>query len=276
MKISIIIPTHNRVELLKICLEKLTPEVQDITASEYEIIVTDDSTNSKSRQMIDVNFLDRIKWIKGPQKGPASNRNNGSKIAQGEWLMFIDDDCIPDKRLIKGYLDAIKNNPETIAFEGVIRVDRPKRHFLEESPINEKGDCFWSCNIMIKKDYYNNVLHGFDENFPFACEDVDIYARIKKDGRNAVFVKDAFVIHPWRIQYNMIEKVRLATVSHKYLYSKHPELFKAKPLRKRIRSELRFYLKDVLLHIIPYRGRGVITFIKAHIITNRENKSMQS
>ncbi len=65
-------------------------------------------------------------------------------------------------------------------------------------PINIKGGKFWSCNIAIKKNIFLEIK-GFDENFPYAAmEDVDFYLRVKSKSE-VFFIRNAFVIHPWRV-----------------------------------------------------------------------------
>lgn len=275
MKISIIIPTYNRNDLLERCLISFRSERQGVPKEIYEVVVSDDSLNGTARILINEKFP-WAKWIEGPHRGPASNRNNGAKVAEGDWLIFIDDDCIPDERIIFNYIKAIESNSNVKAFEGCIKADRPKKHFLEESPINTKGGFFWTCNVMIEKSYFIQTLEGFDENFPFAAmEDVDIRERIKAKQESIVFVKEALVIHPWRIQKKYIETVRKRLLSEEYFFSKHPTLLINETLSNKIRNELRFYIKTILLKIIPYRGRGIFEFMEAHLIRSKFRRKIR-
>ncbi|RYY07005.1 MAG: glycosyltransferase family 2 protein, partial [Sphingobacteriaceae bacterium] len=103
---SIIIPTYNRNDLLSKCLQRLEPGSQSIDVNKYEVIVTDDSKQEEAKNFIQNNF-NWVKWVPGPQKGPAANRNYGAKQASGEWLIFIDDDCMPDVHLLQNYQNAL-------------------------------------------------------------------------------------------------------------------------------------------------------------------------
>ena len=73
------------------------------------------------------------------EKGSAANRNHGAKM-QGTWLIFIDDDCLPDKNIMLEYDREARLNPELTVMEGYIDVDRPKERLDEESPVNKTGD----------------------------------------------------------------------------------------------------------------------------------------
>jgi GT2 family glycosyltransferase len=264
MYISVVIPAYN---LLEDCIKALSPEIQQ-PPCEYEVIVTDDKQNSPTKNLLDEKYP-WAKWIEGPHRGVAANRNNGVKHAQGEWIVFIDNDCIPDKMLIQTYIHAINNNPDILVFEGCIKPDRPKRHFLEEAPINETGGYFWTCNVMIQKDFFSNVLKGFDEDFFMYCEDVDIRERIKKTNQSILFIKEAFVIHPWRIQKDVVNFTKQRCLSGQYLYDKHPHLKGNTSVCGNIKNELRFYIKSILFNIISYKGRGIIKYIQAHIVAKR-------
>lgn len=198
--LSVIIPTCNRNALLSKCLDKLAPAVQSIYEGIYEVIVTDDSKESIAKQLIQENYH-WVKWIKGPAKGPAANRNNGAKHAKGDWLVFIDDDCIPDRKLLYQYLNGIKNNPVCLAFEGAILPDNAAllKKDMAECPINIEGGCFWSANICINSRLFNDI-GGFDERYLIAAqEDQDIYLKIL-DKTEVFFLKNCFVVHPVRIR----------------------------------------------------------------------------
>lgn len=193
--ISVIIPTCDRNDLLSKCLDLLSSTAQNIDRALYEVIVTDDSTQNLAKFLIEENYP-WAKWIEGPKRGPAANRNKGVAFANGEWVMFIDDDCEPQKDWLTSYVEVIENT-DFLVLEGKTIADRPKQRFDEEAPINTQGNKLWSCNFAIKKEFFI-TMQGFDESFPYpAMEDVDFYTRIVKH-TNIVFVPDALVIHPWR------------------------------------------------------------------------------
>jgi GT2 family glycosyltransferase len=197
IKFSVIIPTYHRNDLLAKCLDRLAPNVQTLAADQYEVIVSDDGCESTAEDMIRESYP-WAKWVAGPRKGPAANRNNGAKYAQGEWIAFTDDDCIPDPQWLEAYVEAIVNNKHYLVFEGRTYVDRPRKSLSETSPINESGGYLWSCNLSIQRHLFES-LGGFDERFPYAAmEDVDLRLRLTKSGHKFQFAKAASVCHPWR------------------------------------------------------------------------------
>ena len=84
---SVVVPTYERPEDLRKCLESLRYKKQ-LSTKKYEIIVTDDSKSEKSKELVDQDFPD-VKWGKGKQNGPGGNRNAGVDRAKGEWLIFM-------------------------------------------------------------------------------------------------------------------------------------------------------------------------------------------
>ncbi|QGW29722.1 glycosyltransferase family 2 protein [Phnomibacter ginsenosidimutans] len=119
---SIVIPTYKRNHQLALCLQRLQPAAQSLEASLYEVIVTDDAADAATEQLL----LTQFPWATytaGPHRGPAANRNHGASLAIGEWLVFTDDDCLPDAQWLQAYADAIELHPDCKAFEGAILPD---------------------------------------------------------------------------------------------------------------------------------------------------------
>lgn len=192
---SVVIPTYERPDDLRRCLTSLEKEAQ-APYPNYEIIVTDDSKSQKCRTVVE-NEFPKVSWGTGRQNGPAGNRNAGVNRAKGEWIVFLDDDCIAQGGFLKAYSDAIHSNPQVKVFEGRIFAERPRRSWAEGCPENEHGGMFWTSNLCVEKNLFE-ILDGFDETFEVAFEDVDFAYRFKKLGIPTKFVGDASASHPWR------------------------------------------------------------------------------
>ncbi len=252
MLFSVIIPTCNRNDLLKKCLDALAPNVQNFPIENYEVIVTDDSKDNIARELINNNYT-WVKWVSGPKRGPAANRNYGAKQAKGRWLVFTDDDCIPTNKWLNGYYISIINTSYKI-FEGLTDANRPKMRFDEESPINLKGGYLWSCNFCINKMLYFSI-NGFDESFPFpALEDTDFNHRVKNIEK-ILFCPEAKIIHPWR-RTRPYQGYKKWLLSNKYYLEKYQVekniTFRLSRIKILIGSTLRFTKE-----LIKYSGRGI-------------------
>jgi GT2 family glycosyltransferase len=192
---SIVIPTFERPDDLRNCLDSLSHENQR-DAPIYELIVTDDSKSDFCKNVVLGDFP-YAHWGKGKQNGPAGNRNAGVSRAKGKWIIFIDDDCIAQKDYLAAYADAIYRNPNIYVFEGRIFAERKRKTWSEGCPENENGGMLWTSNLCVNKSVFLN-LNGLDERFSVSYEDVDFAYRLKKEKYDTVFVREAAVCHPWR------------------------------------------------------------------------------
>jgi GT2 family glycosyltransferase len=197
--VTVVIPTCNRPEDLKRLLEALVRERAALPSelgAEVEILVGDDGTGSETGPIVEENFDRRVSRYIGPRRGPGPNRNAGAARAQGEWLLFVDDDCIPAEGFLRAYLDAIETARAPI-FEGRTSPDRDFPNLEWEAPVNETGGHLPSCNFAVKRSVFD-ALNGFDERYFPAMEDMEFRARATAAGYSISFVKEARVIHPIR------------------------------------------------------------------------------
>ncbi len=192
--ISVIIPTYHRNDLLAECLDRLAPGRQSLPIEQYEVIVTDDGYKTTAQKMICERYS-WVKWVAGPRKGPAANRNNGSRFARGEWLVFTDDDCLPHRKWLSVYAQATKG--DSLALEGAIHPLGELHQDMSECPVNLTGGLFWSANIAVKRSQFVQI-GGFDSNYISLGEDVDLKERLSALTKIA-FVPDARVDHPVRV-----------------------------------------------------------------------------
>lgn len=192
---SVVIPTCHRNDLLEKCLARLTPGTQTLSPQLYEVIVTDDGVKDTAERMIKARYP-WARWVAGPRRGPAANRNHGAQIARGTFLVFVDDDCLPVPNWLEAYATEVV--PSVHVYEGKTTCVSGFKSPLEEAPLNLTGGCLWSSNLMIRKSVFDE-LGGFDEMFRHAAnEDADLRERIKQAGYDFPFVEAAVVDHPAR------------------------------------------------------------------------------
>jgi GT2 family glycosyltransferase len=254
---SIIIPTYERPEDLRKCLHSLSPEIQGKKHS-YELIVTDDSESDSCKKVV-LNEFPNVSWAEGKRKGPGANRNAGASRTEGNWLVFIDDDCIARPDYLSSYYKAIKENPSVEVLEGRIFPDRPRRTWAEGCPENSGGGMFWTSNLCVKKEVFEE-LEGFDESFEVAYEDVDFAYRIQKEGKKTLFAKEAAACHPWRTlrqEGNNWKPKGFELQELIHFIRKHPEAKEHSSPFVYLRHLLRMLTRDFSTCLFIYKGRGL-------------------
>ena len=87
MKLSVVIPTHNRHEILKEALARLS--ATHFPKDEFEVIVVDDGSTDNTEEALKP-YLGRIRYIKQQNQGRAAARNTGISEAKGELIAFND------------------------------------------------------------------------------------------------------------------------------------------------------------------------------------------
>jgi len=162
----------------------------------YEVVVTDDSKVDTAEAMMREKFP-WARWVKGPSRGPAANRNNGVNHATGEWICFIDDDCVASKKWISSLHEAAKDDSIDL-IEGRTSVpDLVDDPFLH-SVANVHGGSYWSCNLAIRRERFHTI-GGFDEDFlDPAGEDMEFAHRYHAHHLRSKFFPEALVYHPVR------------------------------------------------------------------------------
>lgn len=226
---SIIVPTYNRVELLKKTLSSLVDQTYPIES--YEVLVCDDGSTDATREIAD-NYANKlqIKYLYQEDKGyrVAKVRNLGIDVARGDVCIFIDSGvCVESKFVeyhLKGHLSSDK-----LAVIGMVYGYNPDEDVLGRpngASINntnfkgvelgglsdarfkifEKCDytisylpapwvLFWGGNISVRK--CDLVRVGcFDENFiGWGGEDLDLGYRLFMNGVRLTVDKNIRALH---------------------------------------------------------------------------------
>ena len=117
IKLSFIIPVFNVEQYIEKCI--LSIENQDISHSEYEIIVVNDGTMDNSVSIIKClqQKYGNIKLYNKENGGLSSARNFGLKYATGDYIWFIDSDDFIDSNVLKSIIDkAYSENLDVLCF----------------------------------------------------------------------------------------------------------------------------------------------------------------
>jgi len=102
--LSIIIPTHNSELTIKLCVDSLTSQV--LPREQFEIIVVDDGSNDKTVDIVKNCGVEKVIKVAPCFQGKA--RNIGVSNAKGEFLAFIDSDCVAKKDWVKTIVNELE------------------------------------------------------------------------------------------------------------------------------------------------------------------------
>jgi len=194
-KISIIISTFNRpnnvIEIIKLINKQLKVPL------DIEVLICD--SNSKESLKI-INFIKifnslDIKYLNLKKNHQAFKRNQGAKYAKGNYLIFLDDDCFPDKNFLFYFYKKLKLQKKRFIYCGEVeyiqdyriknlikfRNSRSKNFKKPYELISTKN--FVTMNMGFNKNLIKNYENFFDNRFSYyGFEDFELAFRLKKKG----------------------------------------------------------------------------------------------
>lgn len=120
MKVSVVVPTFNRGRALEETLERLLATEMD-KGDDLEIIVVDYGSVAPAREAMSCkrfNLLQHpnLRWLRQRNGGPASARNAGFHSASGDIVLFVDDDILAPRSLVRAHVAAHRARPGTVIF----------------------------------------------------------------------------------------------------------------------------------------------------------------
>lgn len=185
-EVSVIIPAYNEEDYIGRLLKDLVAQ----RFKDLEVIVADAKSTDKTIDVINsyASQLD-VKIVEAPPKNPGAGRNNGAKVARGDWLLFLDADVDTDDtdfiRTLLGKTEAKgwKTSSAKMTTKGAKLFGRIGTwlyySYLQlvsrtKNPIGP-GAC-----ILTRSDFFHQ-LGGFNEKITYG-EDNDYITRASKEG----------------------------------------------------------------------------------------------
>jgi glycosyltransferase involved in cell wall biosynthesis len=233
---SIIIPVYNRPEEV----EELLRSVAEQTFRGFEVLVVEDGSSLTCEEVAN-RYADDfpLRYFYKPNSGPGRSRNYGAAYASGDYLIFLDSDCIlpPDYlQQVERYLgiepvDAFggpdRSHPSfTVIQKGI---SYSMTAFLTTGGIRGGGkklDRFYprSFNMGIHRMLFQQ-LSGFSA-MRFG-EDIDFSIRIYQAGCRCRLFPDAWVYHKRRTDFKkFFKQVHNSGIARINLYKKYPASLK--------------------------------------------------
>ncbi len=220
---SVVIPTYDRPQNLTALMKRL--ELQ--TERNFEVVVIDQSPEPWTEARNAWRF--KLNYYHTDVKGAVGARNKGAFFARGEFIAFVDDDCLPARDWLekaRRYFD----DAAIVGLEGLIVSDtQDELNYRSVSNRHFEGLGFMTANFFIRRETFY-ALDGFDVAFdrPHFREDTDLGWRALDLGQ-IPFAKDVIVLHP--AHPRSIERESHASRVEFFekdalLYKKHPERYR--------------------------------------------------
>lgn len=215
MNVSLIIPTHNKLALLRRTLASLA--AQTVPRSEFEVIVIDDGCTDDTPAFL-AGYAGplALRAVRNEaNRGRAAARNAGLRVAGGELIVFLDDDM----EVVPQFLEAHRlfhAEGDRVGVGNVVNApeitDSPIVRYMSTrgaQKIGERGDLPWKYfstnNSSVRRRHLEQVGF-FDEEFrTYGFEDLELGYRLHVSaGLSLGFVGMARSLH---IHYHDIEDV---------------------------------------------------------------------
>ena len=210
-KVSIIIPVYNALHFTKVCVESLLEHTSLNTA---EIIVVNNGSEEDTKEFLD--SKPKIKSIHLPQNlGFAGGNNCGLQEAQGEYILFLNNDTKVTPNWLNPIVRILDSEPDV----GVVG----NKLLYEDGTIQHCGIVFSRTNIpyhvlmgypadhpaTIQDQYFKAVtgacltirknicdqIHGFNENYINGLEDMHMCLQVGELGYKIKYCAQSVIYH---------------------------------------------------------------------------------
>lgn len=245
-KLSILICTYNRCEILSECLDSLTR--QTASPNDFEVLVINNNSPDQTQQVAEsfTGKVPKLRVLIEPQQGLSYARNRAYEEAQAEWVLYLDDDALASENLVERALWTIEHHDYKM-FGGVALpwYKYPKPHWYKDKYLATNqlpyktvskihGNQFAIGCIMVIHKPTLAKYGGFDVRLGMTGdkiaynEEVELQKRLRADGIAIAHDPELFIQHlvaPYKLSVDWFFKSAFAlgrdNVKSKNL-SKHP------------------------------------------------------
>ncbi|MDP9182979.1 MAG: glycosyltransferase [Actinomycetota bacterium] len=180
--VTVVVPTVDRVDLLRRCLRGLTGA---------QVLVVHDGNAGVEALLAELD----VPGLRIEQRGVSAKRNAGWRAATSALVAFTDDDCEP----APGWVHALAAaSAEADLVAGPVRPhpEDEATGLWARTVSAEQAGFYPGCNLLLRKELLERV-DGFDEGL-HGGEDTDLAWRVREAGGRAAWAADGVVWHAVR------------------------------------------------------------------------------
>lgn len=205
---TLVVPTHNRAELLAISLPRMLG--QSLEATRYEVIVVDDESTDSTPAVVRQLACDRLRYLRVARAAAVARlRNQAVDVARGEVVIFLDDDAFIGPHFVREHLALHGGSPVMVA-GGIVQVRSIPEHVVESPG--------WRAYHRHPMPGGNSSVRladirragGYDESFDtFGWQDQELAERLFSLGLRRRFAWRAPIYHYKPASYDMDMRLQL-------------------------------------------------------------------
>ncbi|MDY7019759.1 MAG: glycosyltransferase [Cyanobacteriota bacterium] len=215
MFFSIIVPTYNRLPILKKCLVALEQQDYNSNFHNYEILIIDDGSTDGTLEYLQTHPEDfpNVRCFCQNHQGPATARNLGIKKAKGDTVIFIDSDLVVTENFLQAHADTLtqgyQKSDRIFTYGRVINTCNFENPTAEPYKITDLSAAYFATgNVAISRHWL--IEAGlFDPQFQlYGWEDLELGVRLKKLGLTLIKCPEAVGYH-WHPPFELNQLPRL-------------------------------------------------------------------
>ncbi len=185
-KVSIVIPTHNRADLLRSAIAS----VMEQSYKDWELIVIDDNSTDHTYKIVNCVNDRRVRYFRNTGKsGPSVARNIGMSKATGEYIAFLDDDDIWLPKKLEKQVAVLEKSTKKVCgiYSNRSLIDKNTGKIISKKPDVEKFSGSLLKQLIIKNPIHTSTfvfrkeciskIGYFDESMRYS-EDRDFWIRL--------------------------------------------------------------------------------------------------
>jgi GT2 family glycosyltransferase len=269
---TVIIPVFNQAALTARCLETLLGRPASVPAGSepgwpaalsVQLVLVDDASTDTTSAVL-AGFGEKLQVVRHPRNlGFAASCNDGASQATGDYVVFLNNDTIPQPGWLEALVTYAEAHPKaavvggrliypnkTIQHAGVVLCrDRYPRHIYTGFPADHPAvsqsrryQIVTGACMLVRRELFLGA-GGFDAAFRNGFEDVDLCLRLGQLGHEVHYCAECVVEH--------LESVSPGRFRHD---AANVRLYRRRWVKRVRPDDLDFYAEDGLLRL-SYEGR---------------------